>query len=71
MDVRDRGSAITSGAGRRRASLTLYPDPMEPTLVILEVDSDLEWPRPPGATLPAVDARALPGCRTLSVLICL
>ncbi len=43
---------------------------MELTLVMLEVDKDLECPRT-GPTLPAVEALALPGCRTLSVLICL
>jgi len=38
---------------------------------MLDVDNDLEWPRPVGPTLPAVEALALPGWRTLSVLICL
>lgn len=38
---------------------------------MLEVESDLEWPRATGPTLPAVDALALPpACRTRSVLIC-
>ncbi len=45
---------------------------MELTLVMLEVESDFEWPRTTDPTLPAVDARALPPTwRTLSVLICL
>jgi len=64
---------MTSGGGRRRASLTLYADVNELTLVMLEVDSDFEWPRM-GPILPSVCALALfaPGCRTpLSVLICL
>jgi len=41
-------------------------------LATLDVESDLECPRPTGPTLPAVAALALPPAwRTLSVLICL
>jgi hypothetical protein len=50
--------------------LTLYPEAIELTLVMLDVDNDFECPRPGCPTLPAVDALALPGWRTLSVLIC-
>ena len=64
---------MTRGGGRRRTSSRgLYPEPMELMLVMLEVESDLEWPRPADPLLVAVDARARPApCRTLSVRICL
>lgn len=70
IGMRDRGSAITRGGGLRRASLTLYVEAIELALAMLDVDSDLACPRPPGPTLPPVDALALPVCRTLSVRIC-
>ncbi len=69
-----RGSvAITKGGGRRRTSSRgLYADPIELMLAMLDVDSDLEWPRIGAPRLPAVEARALPPpARTRSVRTCL
>ncbi|CAK9133734.1 unnamed protein product [Ilex paraguariensis] len=73
-DRRDRGSAaMTSGVGRRRASGTWAAyddDATELMLAMLDVDSDLEWPRAGPPALPPVEARALlPACRTRSVRI--
>lgn len=61
---------MISGAGRRRTSARLYAEERGLKLGMLDVESDLEWPRPPGPALPAVDERARPAWRTLSVLIC-
>lgn len=64
---------MTSGAGLRlTSSLAPKTDPTEPMLAMLDVESDLEWPRTGAPMLPAVAALALPavGGRTLSVRIC-
>ena len=68
-------SAMTSGAGLRRISSLAPPntEPTEPMLTMLDVDSDLEWPRTGPPMLPAVEALARPvvvGGRILSVRIC-
>ena len=62
---------MMSGGGRRRGSLMPYAEPREPIEAMLDVDSDLEWPRGIGPMLPAVKARDRPVGLTLSVRICL
>ena len=62
---------MTSAGGRRRTSPdVLKLEPTEPMLLMLDVESDFEWPLCGPPALPPVEALArFPACRTRSVLI--